>query len=398
MFKIAHFATDQKFIETAVDIFEDAYPNQNEFYIISPKPWKFIKAKNIYTHLTLKELLILLIFNRKKIKEYDLVVLHGLSSIHLCMAVICKQKYVWLGWGYDYYERGNFGCLLSNPIYLPMTLQVMGSYINPKRYKFEVPGYFKKVLMYCINSKLLYRLAMRNMEVFSPVLPQEYKLVENRFGLGCRTAYYPWNYGVLEKHFIRGIVTDNIDTADAILLGNSATESNNHIDALELLEKLGVEKTIYLPLSYGNQKYADAVKEYIKTSPKMSVNCQVLDYFMPLDMYNETMNRCGFVIMNHVRQQALGNIVALLYRGAKVFLREESVLYYYLKSEGLVIFSIQELEHAPYLLDSHLDNCNIEKNRRILECSWSSSIARKKTIDLVTAVVESKNSYFEYNQ
>ncbi len=388
MLTIAHFATDQKFIETAVDIFEDACPNQNDFYIVSPKPWKYIKDKRIYTQLTLRGLLSLLIFNNKKFKEYDLVVFHGLSSIHLFMSAIFKHKYVWLGWGYDYYERNGLGSLLNDTLYLPMTLRVMEISKFRNRDKSRGPNLLKKILLDVINSKLFYKLAMRNIIVFSPVLPQEYELVKNKFNLGDSTVYFPWNYGVLEKHFIKGIATDDIGDADSILLGNSATESNNHIDALSLLERIGVKRTILMPLSYGSRRYSDAVKEYIRLSPQLSAQSQVLDDFMPLDEYNRRMNKCGFVIMNHVRQQALGNIIAMLYRGAKVFLREESILYSYFKSEGVVIFSVQELELNPELLDSHLNINDIEHNRLIIKRSWSCEVARNKTLDIVYSVVE----------
>lgn len=53
--KIAHIAADEKFIENAVDIFEAAYPEeQNNFYITTPKPWSFIKDKKIYHQLSKK--------------------------------------------------------------------------------------------------------------------------------------------------------------------------------------------------------------------------------------------------------------------------------------------------------------------------------------------------------
>ena len=47
-----------------------------------------------------------------------------------------------------------------------------------------------------------------------------------------------------------------------ILLGNSATESNQHKEAFELLEKYKNKNIkIYVPLSYGPEKYADEIEQ-----------------------------------------------------------------------------------------------------------------------------------------
>ncbi|MGP4883030.1 hypothetical protein ACTXQV_67810, partial [Klebsiella pneumoniae] len=62
----------------------------------------------------------------------------------------------------------------------------------------------------------------------------------------------------------------------------------------------------------------------------------VVDY-MPIQQYVGILINCGFVIMNHVRQQALGNILIMLYLGAKVFLREENPVYTFLKNHGVAL-------------------------------------------------------------
>ena len=46
--------------------------------------------------------------------------------------------------------------------------------------------------------------------------------------------------------------------------------------------------------------------------------------------------------MNHYRQQAVGNILAMLWMGAKVFLDERNSFYHYLKRIEIHVFSISE--------------------------------------------------------
>src|SRR5687768_1042541 len=45
------------------------------------------------------------------------------------------------------------------------------------------------------------------------------------------------------------------------IVGNSATPELNHLDAVALLEKNGVQADLCLPLSYGDKKYARFLKK-----------------------------------------------------------------------------------------------------------------------------------------
>ncbi|QSX39646.1 TDP-N-acetylfucosamine:lipid II N-acetylfucosaminyltransferase [Shewanella cyperi] len=387
MLKIAHIAADEKFIENAVDIFEIAFPNQNTFYINAPKPWRFVKDRVIYKNFSSKKWVEYFLLNRSEMKSYDLIILHSLPSTFLIPPVLLKQRYVWLGWGFDYYSRPFDKDLLPNPVVLEKTKKRyigVNDNIGPSVKCLSV---LKSLAKKIIESKTFYNLAMRNVKVFSPVLPQEFDLVKNFYGLGKETKYSPWNYGILERHLIKNIELNNIDSANSILLGNSATPTNNHFEALDIILHSDFMRTVYVPLSYGDMIYAKSVKEYIYNNPKLASQCKVLDTFLPLDEYNAIINNCGFVIMNHVRQQALGNIVAMLYRGSKVFLREESVLYKFFKGLSAHIYSVQELEINQDLLEHHLTSEQIQDNRTLLKNIWSELVVVDRTKKLVFAAI-----------
>lgn len=390
MLKIAHIATDEKFIGTAVNIFEDAYPNKNTFYITSPKPWVYIKDNEIFKPLTKKKWFNFLFTHRYELKAYDLVIFHGLPTAWLLPMLLVENNYVWLGWGYDYYSRTFDNGLLQDSLVLSQTKAYTKNISGQRHTEGALKNFFsfKKQINRIIGSKIVYKIAMRNLKVFSPVLPQEYELVKSKYGLGKKTKYSPWNYGTLEENFTKNIDLENISSANSILLGNSATSTNNHFEALDLLSNIGSARKICLPLSYGDMEYAKSVKSYIENNPKLEGQCQILDSFLELEEYNAIINDCGFVIMNHVRQQALGNIVSMMYRGAKVFLREESILFKYFKEQGVYIYSIQELESDPKLIEDHLTNTQIEHNRNILRSTWSKDIILQRTKELVeTALV-----------
>jgi hypothetical protein len=160
-------------------------------------------------------------------------------------------------------------------------------------------------------------------------------------------------------------------------LGNSATFTNNHIEAIDILEKIMVseKRKIIVPLNYGDPSYAEEICQIGKN--------QLGDPFVPLmdwltlEEYNQKISQCGFVIMNHKRQQAFGNINTALYKGAKVFLRPENLLYKYYKSIGMKIFSVEDLEKLGENALQPLDTKTQKKNRAII----SELMGRKKVVD-----------------
>ena len=105
--------------------------------------------------------------------------------------------------------------------------------------------------------------------------------------------------------------------------------------------------------------------------------------FISIDEYVTLLKQCGFVIMNHKRQQAVGNIVIMLYLGARVFLREDNPTYKMLKKDGAVISSTLDLENQPGLLKMPLTEKEIQTNIAILFKHWSKEAIDQKTKSLV---------------
>ena len=96
---------------------------------------------------------------------------------------------------------------------------------------------------------------------------------------------------------------------------------------------------------------------------------------------------CGNVIMGHIRQQALGNIVAMLYVGAKLYFYKDSVTYTFFKNHGFTVFTIEELEQNPKLLELPLDQKDVAYHRDKLMSIWGkqqNSINTQKVIALVS--------------
>lgn len=127
-----------------------------------------------------------------------------------------------------------------------------------------------------------------------------------------------------------------------VLLGNSATASNRHYEMIDLVIKYKDSNIKFLcPLSYGDMDYARDVIAY--GNEKLGDSFVPLTEFMEAREYYQLLNKCSAGIFNNDRQQALGNILALLRFGAKVYLREGTSMWEFLKEKGMLVYNMEQL-------------------------------------------------------
>lgn len=128
-----------------------------------------------------------------------------------------------------------------------------------------------------------------------------------------------------------------------IQIGNSADPSNNHLEILDKLYPFRDENiTIYAPLSYGCQEYANSV---IKIGKELFGDKFVpLTEFMPFDQYLNFLGRVDIAIFNHKRQQAMGNIITLLGLGKKVYMRNDVSSWRTFSKAGIKIYEVSSIE------------------------------------------------------
>lgn len=132
-----------------------------------------------------------------------------------------------------------------------------------------------------------------------------------------------------------------------IQLGNSATETNHH---LEIIRKLAIYRgkpfKLYVPLSYGNHRYA---KKVIKAGYKYLGEqfIPITDY-MTCDHYYDLLSKMTIVIHNHHRQQGLGNIALSLQYGSKVYMNTQSPTWNSLVRQGYVLYDQKDIGKIPF--------------------------------------------------
>lgn len=132
-----------------------------------------------------------------------------------------------------------------------------------------------------------------------------------------------------------------------IQVGNSATYENNHTDLLMLISKFSTEPVeVVLPFSYGDKEYLRFVKEhYLKVFADKLV---CIEEFMPRQAYLELLQKVDVCIMYHNRSQALGNCVALLALGKKVFLKKSNPLWSLFQKTGIVVFDADDISNLSF--------------------------------------------------
>ncbi|WP_413479745.1 TDP-N-acetylfucosamine:lipid II N-acetylfucosaminyltransferase [Vibrio hibernica] len=155
-------------------------------------------------------------------------------------------------------------------------------------------------------------------------------------------VFYPSN--TIPEH----IMPSSFSEKKYIMIGTSALQRNNHIEVMNNISEIGYPKNkkIFIPLSYGDFSYADLVEE---TAIKLfgEDNLYIERNFMSLTSYQEILNDVCFAIFDTEGQQGLGNIRNMLFLGAKIYLKKDTVAYNLLSKQGFRVYSADVIDFSP---------------------------------------------------
>ena len=170
--------------------------------------------------------------------------------------------------------------------------------------------------------------------------------------------YYPIDT-ILGDDLLNKTVTGN-----NIMIGNSASFTNNHEYVMKFLSPLNLgNRKVYLPLSYSAKKgYIETVVDFGKEH--LPNNFSPIFDFMPLKAYNELQAGISVALFGNWRQEAIGNILIFLYLGAKVFLSHKTPVFEWAKSHNLIVFELEAITQEA--IDTLLSKEEKEHNKEIL--------------------------------
>ncbi len=186
----------------------------------------------------------------------------------------------------------------------------------------------------------LRRAVIPSIPVISSMIPGDYETVRSVYGSRARyvSAFYPipMDYASL---------VDGTRAAGgsevAILVGNSGDPSNAHAEVLRSLARFRGQVRILAPLSYGKSRYVSAVRAL--GQELFGERFVALTEFLPPEQYARLIRGTDAAIMNHGHQQALGNIIAMLLMGKKVFVRSDATPYRYFLDLGICVADTRRL-------------------------------------------------------
>lgn len=369
---ILHIALDEKFINSANYQFEQAAPGRNSFYILVDEPDVPLK------HVALRENIHVLkndISSKKNlatsITAGSIVVFHSLNFhvYDLVLQLHPKVTTIWMCFGFEIYNDPLY--TNENEVLAPITFQ---------KFRDRSKISFKKAL------KAKARPLVRKWKKDLPLAPSEIKaeaiaridylcssfqeefdVISEKLGARKKSFdfwYYPLEQILdLKKHPV--ISSETSTHKNSIWIGNSGYRSGNHLDVFQQLKTKNLEAfdAIVVPLSYGNKPYIDAIMD--EGSRVLGAKFKPLTNFVSLEKYNGMLQKADVAIFYNKRQQALGNILSLLWFGSAVYLSVENPIFQFLRRHKVVVFRY-ETDFVEQVTLERITLEQKEQNRKIL--------------------------------
>jgi hypothetical protein len=401
---ILHLVDDEKFTDDMIDLFEQVDPG-NHLYILAcndiPSDLKYIKKRERI--LLLKKHSDEYSKYLSDLSVYDALIVYSFFNVHHLDIVLHSPenvKIIWLFGGGELFSVG----IDKTPILLPLTKclyyknkVVPWLKINFRKYTHLLKrGEIKTIAKPFVNSKTIrsssgitaekIRRAICRVDYIAPVLEEEFHNLKRL--IPCRGE-------MVELHYPPPTSFYNVkyrkSTGDNWLVGNSSRYANNHIEMFRILRKIrGHQGKVIVPLSYGSGTYYcdDVIRYGRKWFGERFV--PIMD-FMSFEQYLDLLCTCSCAFMNFRRQHAMGNILKMLFLGARVYLRRENPVYQFLKRRQAVVFSIQtDLSLNASQIHCPLEAEQVEKNRSFIEAFIGKDIFEMKTRNLIAIITGTK--------
>lgn len=185
----------------------------------------------------------------------------------------------------------------------------------------------------------------------------------------------------LEKveHFLNGFEGGRAKGLTRILIGNSASLSNQHVFVFEKLAHLsGPDVQFVVPLGYGDSRYKDVVLK--KGEELFGSSFQPIVRHLPIDEYIQILAGIDVAIFYMTRQQALSNIYGLAAMGKKIYLHPQSgMLESFKNADHIDFWNFDDFLSGPRTLLElkNADESRIENNQLRAKQALDDGIVRE---------------------
>lgn len=349
-----HLVNDEKIINRTIDVFEEVFPGENIFVVTNrTSSFKWVKKQaNVLSRTEFQK--------QKPDTSFSEVYIHLLNSRKMDVIDSLPLKgasVYWIIWGLDLYNKllapRGFKMIDTSTAYYKQTHGGWKRLWLPFK-EWQQQREARRTVRF-IRDKIDYIVTDTTDNDYQYLL-KYYPELHNKPWKDF--FYYPLDV-ILGQDLLKSTVTGT-----DIMIGNSASVTNNHEYVMRILSKLNIgTRRVVVPLSYSGKKgYVETVKQAGKNL--LGDNFVPLLDFMPLDQYNKLQASISVALFGNWRQEAIGNIIVALYLGAKVFLSAVNPVYEWAQSHGLTVFELEKLSQSD--LDTPLDDNLRKENRDIL--------------------------------
>lgn len=240
----------------------------------------------------------------------DKIVVHGLFDamiiVLLALRPALRRKTCWIAWGGDLYVH-------QKPV---TTLQ-------------------SRVVWY------LRRFVVARLPQIATHVPGDAALCREWFG--WRGAYIDAITYPNSIIHVRASPPRRVGARVRVLAGNSAVPTNNHHDLFLRLARIDDgAMEVHCPLSYGPAEARAAAIEAGRSA--FGDRFRPIVEMMPFDRYLDFLTTIDVAAFDHDHQAALGNVLALIGMGKRVFLKRATTTWQHLQASGLTVFDIDALD------------------------------------------------------
>jgi dTDP-N-acetylfucosamine:lipid II N-acetylfucosaminyltransferase len=318
-----HICFLDKFIPPFISFVKEHFEFDDHVFALTGDKRSFpIAYEHNVTHFNTNVRLIILIWQMYTSRK---IILHGIFDPRIVKILALQpwllRKCYWVMWGGDLYHY-----------------KLRDNYPEPDKYE-------------AIRSFVIKRIGH-----FVSCVRGDYELAKQWYGVTGpfhECMMYPSN--IFRDLSIPSKTTAFIN----ILVGNSGDPTNNHLEVLHKIAALNNRNiVVYCPLSYNGTK--EYVKEVVETGVQLfESNFVALLQFMPISKYIELLGPIDIAVFAHKRQQAMGNTVALLGMGKKVYIRSDVTQWATFQELGIKVFDFLTLDLEP--LSEAMRNHNISQ-------------------------------------
>lgn len=380
--KILHYIPDDKFLDSEFDLFEDVAPGCSEWYLWnrnSCNDLKYIKSVSKITGFapygsTTFDTLI----ERCKSGYYTAVMIHACPPKRVVALFNKTPAIIFLcTWGGDVYE------MTKHQLLLPLTNTAYKNFKSSGSCLQTAATFLRKTRTLIVDS--FERItgiadAYLNVDYICPVIDEDYRVLQQYYGRRLKAKMIEFSYGSGKECTSNFLTAQNLN----IVVGNSETWSNNHLDIFHKLREIGVQSEIVCPISYGVNPY---LQKLIKQTGQQIFGDKFLPIteFLPYAQYTQKVSSASYMVMGHLRQQAVGNVFIGLRSGAKIFFFERSPLYRFLKRKGFHVFNLESFNTwDDFKLP--LTEKQKEDNDSLARSLWDAAAVRAKVLAIIAVI------------